>query len=413
MKKPTYDQTATQTAIQTAIQTNQASHAWTGIYILRLVVFVLHATSAIFIAAVATKCGASFISDSFTETLNSKHPGGYLVVTEGGCSDPQNISCFFGIPMAHDIAQRGLEWNVFALIAAFEWISASFALGHLCGNFDPRKRTQSDVSQIKLICLIWNLAGGLWLMPYTTPMSLLQVGITVLSLLIATSVQYYPIGNEDDGGVVMHYTEYCTSASLLFVGVLILYIPNPQSWTVIIGFTGILLCNLTGVAAHLCKLDTAEGRIGLPFYDLDWGKIGNHFKLYMIHAWIGMLMSVLIVIYLARDSFTNGDIPWWVRFILINLLVTFTLFGIWATACYAIADMRSRSNPDYSRVILVGEEGEVCSDERGVDPAFKLWVSDRLGYGLTVLSAATKLPIAFTVFYGLIDMPGEKICSVF
>jgi hypothetical protein len=241
---------------------------WTGIRILRLVVFILHATSAIFLAIVATKCGASFISDSFTETLNNRHPSGYLVVTEGACKDPRNISCFYGIPEAHDIAQRGLEWNVFALIAAFEWISASFALGHLSGDFDPSKRTVDDVSQIKLICLIWNLAGGLWLMPYTTPMSLLQAGMTALALLIATSVQYYPVGSEDDAGVVMHYTEYCTSASLLFVAVLILYIPNPQSWAVIIGFTGVLLCNLTGVAAHLCKLDTEEGRIGRPISSL-------------------------------------------------------------------------------------------------------------------------------------------------
>jgi hypothetical protein len=96
--------------------------------------------------------------------------------------------------------------------------------------------------------------------------------------------------------------------------------------------------------------------------------------------------------------------------------VTYTLFGIWATVCYAVADMMSRNSPDYSRVILINEEGETCSDEKGVefvDPAFKLWVSDRMGYGLTVLSAAAKLPIAFTVFYGLIGMPGEKICSVF
>ena len=414
---------------------NQSKSTWTGVLILRIVVFVLHAVSAVFIAAVATRCGASFITDSFTEMLVSQQmmlqtgiSGGYLVVTEGGCDDPRNISCFYSIPEAYDVAQRGLQWNVFALIATFEWISASFALGHLSGNFDPNRRTKEDVSQIKLVCLIWNLAGGLWLMPYTTPMSLLQAGITLLALLISTSVQYYPIGNEDDAGVVMHYTEYCTSASLLFVGVLILYIPSPQTWAVVIGFIGILLCNLTGVAAHICKIDTEEGRIGLPFYDLDWGKVGNHFKLYMIHAWIGMLMSVLIIVYLARDSFSNGDIPWWVRFILLNLLVTYTLFGVWATVCYIIADVNSKSSgsPVYSRVVLIGTHGEivagngssiVSATDRDViesaNPAFKLWVCDRLGYGLTVLSAAAKLPIAFTVFYGLLGMPGEKICSVF
>ena len=382
---------------------NHETYFWTSLNILRLIVFILHAASAIFIAIVATRCGSSFISDSFTETLNNRHPNGYLVVTEGACKDPRNASCFYGIPEAHDIAQRGLEWNVFALIAAFEWISASFALGHLAGNLNPAKRGADDPSQIKLICLVWNLAGGLWLMPYATPMSLLQAGITVLALLIATSVQYYPVGGEDDAAVVMHYTEYCTSASLLFVGVLILYVPNPQSWAVIIGFTGILLCNLTGVAAHLCKLDAAEGRTERPVYDLDWGKTANHFKLYMIHSWIGMLMAVLIIVYLARDSFTSGDIPVWVRFILINLLVTYTLFGVFATVCYVMADFQE-GGADQG-MILVGMD-----TDRAMGVGFKRWVGYRLGYGLTILSAVAKLPIAFTVFYGLIGMPGNEKC---
>ena len=382
------------------------SSIWTGLRILRLVVFILHATSAIFLAIVATRCGSSFISDSFTETLNNRHPGGYLVITEGGCTDPRNASCFYGIPEAHDIAQRGLEWNVFALIAAFEWISASFALGHLTGNFNPGR---GDAGQIKLVCLVWNLAGGVWLMPYTTPMSMLQAGVTLLALFVATSVQYFPAGSEDDAAVVMHYTEYCTSASLLFVGVLILYIPDPPSWAVVIGFTGILLCNLTGVAAHLCKLDTAEGREERPVYDLDWGKTANHFKLYMIHAWIGMLLAILAIVYLARQSFVSDDVPLWVRFILINLLVTYTLFGVWATVCYAIADVEEGS--DSQGMVIVGMES--LDNDRVMGTGFKLWTSYRLGYGLTVLSAAAKLPIAFTVFYGLLGMPGDTVCSVF
>lgn len=387
-------------------ETPRKQRTWTGIRILRLVVFLLHASSAVFLAFVAGKCGASFVVDSFAETLSNRHPGGYLVVTENACSDPHNVSCFFGIPEAYDVAQRGLEWNVFALIAAFEWISASFALGHLTGNFDPAKRPPgNDVSQIKLLSLVWNLAGAVWLL-VPGQSSLLQAGITVLALMVATSVQYYPVGGEDDAAIVMHYTEYCTSASLLFVGVLILYIPSPQTWAVIIGFTGILLCNLTGVGAHMCKIYTAACRAELPFYDLDWAKASNHFKLYMIHSWLGLLMAVLIIVYLARDSFSSADVPWWVRLILINLLVTYTMFGVWATACYAIADFQVKPRPQ--KLQLVGEE-----EEEELDPMFSKWVSSRLGFGLTILSAAAKLPVAFTVFYGLIGMPGDKVCSVF
>ena len=233
-------------------------NAWTGIGVLRLAVFILHSTSAVFLAFVAGRCGGSFVTETFAEVLATRHPWGYPVLTEGACRDPRNVSCFFGIPEAYDVAQRGLEWNVFTLIAAFEWISASFALGHLSGNFNPAKRpTGNDVSQIKLLSLVWNLAGALWLL-IPGNVSLLQAGITILALVIATSVQYYPMGSEDGSAIVMHYTEYCSSASLLFVAVLILYAPHPQSWAVIIGFTGILLCNLTGVGAHLCKIDTVH-----------------------------------------------------------------------------------------------------------------------------------------------------------
>ena len=390
---------------------------WTGISILRLVVFILHATSAIFLAIVAGKCGASFMVDSFTETLNHGHPSGYRVVTAGTCDNSHSASCFYGIPAARDIAQKGLEWNVFALIAAFEWISASFALGHLTGNFDPEKRTKDDVSQVKFLSLIWNLAGVLSLLA-PGHMSLLQAGITFLSLVMATSVQYYPIGGEDDAAIVMHYTEYCTSASLLYLGVLILYVPGPQSWAAIIGFTGILLCNLTGVSAHLCKIDTVEGRTQLPFFDLDWGKSANHFKLFLLHSWLGMVMAVLIIVYLARDSFTSDSVPWWVRLILINLLVTYTMFGVWATVCYGAADMyiKDKKIPKISKfstfpMTPIGPDYQ--GEPEPLDPGFSLWVSYRLGFGLTILSAAAKLPIAFTVFYGLIAMPTEATCTIF
>jgi hypothetical protein len=343
---------------------------------LKTIIFILHGTSALFLAVCATRCGASFITHSFTESISSSLHTGYIVQSNSTvCLNPRNKTCFFGIPQARDIAQPELEWNVFALLAAFEWISASFALWHLGGE------------SVRAFCLVWNLAGVLWLMPYTTPMSLLQTGITDLALLIASSVQYYPLG----GSVVMHYTEYCTSASLLFVSVLILFIPEPQSWASIVGFTSILLCNLTGVCAHLCRLDAKSmdssgfTKSGLmKALDMDWSNFRNHFKLYMIHAWIALFTSILVIFYLSWESFSNPDVPWWVRFILLNLIVTYNLFGIWATACYIIADMRG-----------------------------EWWASDGLAYGLSILSAAAKLPVAYTVFYGLIGMPGEKLCTVF
>jgi hypothetical protein len=386
-----------------------------GTLALRTIIFLLHGASAIFFAICATSCGASFISHSYTESISALHTG-YIVKTlnsNNTCPNSRDKSCFFEIPQARDVAQPGLEWNVFALLAAFEWISASFALGHLGGD------------DVRSMCFIWNLAGGLWLMPYTTPMSLLQTGITVLALIIATSVQYFPLDNED-GSVVMHYTEYCTSASLLFVAVLILYVPEPASWAAIVGFTGILLCNLTGVCAHIARADAKaaardEGEatnsnttasILYPagyynnysnysnyyfpltssyFYktfDMDWSNFRNHFKLYMMQAWTGLLMSIFIIVYVSWDSLSNSEVPGWVRYILINLLVTFVLFGVWAMLCYTLADTWSVQGGEW-------------------------WASEGLAFGLSILSAVAKLPIAYTVFYGLIAAPGDKICSVF
>jgi hypothetical protein len=72
----------------------------------------------------------------------------------------------------------GLEWNVFALLAAFEWISAGFALWHL----DP-------MGPWRIVAYLWNVAGVLLLATWATHLSIQQFGITCISLLLATGVQ--------------------------------------------------------------------------------------------------------------------------------------------------------------------------------------------------------------------------------
>jgi len=76
-------------------------------------------------------------------------------------------------------------------------------------------------------------------------------------------------------------------------------------------------------------------------------------------------------------------VPVWVRFIMWNLLVTYSVFGIVATVCYAF--MRTRR-----------DQGR-----------FDLWMG-WLDWGLSVLSVAAKLPVAFTVYYGLVMQPGGE-----
>ena len=93
------------------------------------------------------------------------------------------------------------------------------------------------------------------------------------------------------------------------------------------------------------------------------------------------------IIYTGRVALTDESVPGWVKFILWNLIVTYTLFGVWATICYNLAGTRLN------------------------EQQFSTWIG-RLDYGLTILSVAAKLPVAFTVYYGLVMKPGASdICS--
>ena len=150
-------------------------------YILRLSAFLLHFLSALFITYVTLRCGSTFVTHSYAEGRNGT---GYAVLTDSTCQE----DCFYDVPPSALSAQVGLEWNVFALLAAFEFISAGFALWHL----DP-------LGPWRIVAYLWNLAGILLLAPYATHMSLLQYSITALSLLVGTAVQMYPIGREGDG----------------------------------------------------------------------------------------------------------------------------------------------------------------------------------------------------------------------
>ena len=339
---------------------------------LRLAAFLAHFSSAIFIGYVAAKCGDSFIVDTYAEVVSR---AGYPMRTAAACQGPD---CFYAVPQTYLAPQKGLEWNVFALLAAFEWISASFSLFQL---------TPAEGSPYFLaVSCLWNLAGALLLMPYTTHLSTLQVGVTCLALLVASALQAAPLAcGLLPGRVVMHYAEYCTSASLLYVAVLVLFVPAPPSWAPLVGFLGVLLCNLCGIAAHLCLLEPKEPLP--PSYLPDWQAVRARFGLFLAHSWLALLLGMLIIIYLARNWLGDPIVPWWVRLILYNLLVTFSLFGIWATACYIVAGS--------SR-----------------DGAW--WASSCLGAGLVVLSAAAKLPVVYSVFFGLVAQPtGRELCSVF
>ena len=396
--------------------------------VLRIITFVLHFISAIFLLNLSIRCSKDIKTWTYAESVTDSV--GFALVMNATCSDPYSRECFYGFPQAYDTVQHGLSWNVFALLAAFEWLSASFALYYLS---DVAGRWWTNAVENTLaVCLVWNAIGLLALTPYSMPLTMMQTGVTALALLAASAAQITSTldtvysGNITQRGeqpidlfdtpaglvvpvkltnnpstqpplhapiiytnrVILHYTEYCTSASLLFVAVLILFVPDPVSWAPLFGFVGIMICNITGIGAHYSIIKPIPHDYKSPQWsDLDWTKEGNHFKLFILHSWLALLSSMFIIVYLAGYSLTSNDVPMWVRLILWNLLVTYTLFGVWATICYSVAD-RSRKDNQFDR-----------------------WM-DRLDYGLTILSAAAKLPVAYTVFYGLVQEPGVSICKI-
>jgi hypothetical protein len=402
--------------------------------VFRVVTFILHFSSAIFLLSVAFRCSSILKTRTYTELATDPH--GYAIVMTPTCENPYARDCFYGLPQSYDVIQHSLGWNVFALLSAFEWLSASFALHYLDDVISHC--VSRPVEFLTTACIVWNIIGIFVFAPYSMPLSALQTGITWLSLFAATAAQIMPMSylhdskhndhqkHGDDtsnckppgdapftwivppakglntkpvkGGaddlkssastyrVTQHYTEYCTSAALLFVAVLILFVPDPVSWAPLFGFVGIMICNIAGIGAHNCKID-GDDSFPTAWYDLDWTKCGNHFKLFMLHSWLALAASMFIIIYLAHNSLTSSDVPTWVRFILWNLLVTYTLFGVWATVCYAMAGHESDNKENFST-----------------------WMR-RLDVGLTILSAAAKLPVAYTVFYGLIQEPGGNVCD--
>ena len=454
----------------------------------RLITFLLHFVSAVFLVRVALACKTTITVGAFTESVTDD--AGFVVLMNATCTDADTRECFFGSPQAYDVRQSELQWNVWALLAAFEWLSASFALFYLDSVFTST-HWNYKYRLIPVACWTWDLAGILLFMPFSIPMTLLQSALTTLSLLASLIVQcaeevqsgieldltrqgasataagetqpapaaaaagetqgdtddepervyFYadcnswdvcvngvdtvsvvqhrgrawriprnpaqPTANQQQqqqqqqqsehrdaasappplpppppsqSRVTMHYTEYCSSAALLYLAVLVLFVVDPLSWTTVVGYTCILLCNLTGIMAHQCKIDQHR-KCKTAWYNLDWIQDGNHFKLFMLHSWSALAVAIAIVIYTGYQDLTSPDVPAWVRFILWNLLVTYCMFGILASVCYALMGTRADQ------------------------PRFDRWIT-RLDYGLSVLSLAAKLPIAFTVFYGLAMEPG-------
>lgn len=235
--------------------------------------------------------------------------------------------------------------------------------------------------------------------------------------------------------VLLRYAEYTITASFLYVGVLSIFVVGPPSWAFVAGFTGIFVCNASGLALHVIHTEQAIGpvvfgnitanppsqqpqttappqprvyassvlrvpiiasvgrrpravsqqneqqssrRTRNPGHVLaavfGAGTWHEHWvaKLELLKAaWFGLAVGIFIVIYFGRGYLFNGAMPTFVLFILWNLLVQYSLFGIVGTVFYA-----------YDRIWP--------------------WMEP----SLDILSLAAKVPIAISVAISFLQMPG-------
>lgn len=235
--------------------------------------------------------------------------------------------------------------------------------------------------------------------------------------------------------VLLRYAEYTITASLLYVAVLSIFVVGPPSWAFIAGYTGIFACNASGLALHLLHTELALGPtvtesviqraeqeaqpqpsttrhqprwesrllrvpivasvarpvLGAPpdqngsqgpaprWHQVAAAVLGvgtwhEHWvaKLALLEAaWVGLMVGILIVLYFGREYLFNTSLPGFVVFVLWNLIVQYSAFGIAGTVFYAY------------------------------DAAWP-WMEPVLD----ILSLAAKVPIAISVAIAFLQMPG-------
>lgn len=153
--------------------------------ILRVSTFLLHFLSALFLLSISFRCGDSFVSRAYLDTATNTL--GFPVIADSPCTDPHARECFFATPQSYATLQSGFEWNPLALLAAFEWLSASFALYYLKDTLWVRSDTFHYV--VNSVCLLWNVAGIGIFLPFSLPLTLFQSALSVLALGASSVVQ--------------------------------------------------------------------------------------------------------------------------------------------------------------------------------------------------------------------------------
>jgi hypothetical protein len=281
----------------------------------RIIAFVLHAAMAVVVTSLMFACRVQAYTNAGYRTIaldwrDWKNRSG---------SDTCNSS-----QQCHRAAFSWVEdeplprhaWNPYAMVATFEFISASFALYYLR---EWPGATEAAREFCKRFPIAWNVVGAIlyyswygsrgarnWAEPLAVTVAYLAACAVlaahdgwrdrfereclhgVAAVFARRFYQCYVHGvpwriplRAQPGeepllqpsaslaeasaalrgrlAVLLRYAEYTITASFLYVGVLSIFVVGPPSWAFIAGFTGIFVCNAAGLALHVLHTELALG----------------------------------------------------------------------------------------------------------------------------------------------------------
>lgn len=160
-----------------------------------------------------------------------------------------------------------------------------------------------------------------------------------------TTTDEQPLASfESEIGVVVRYAEYCITAPLLFLAVVCLLTVDGPAWLYLTGYWLLIVCNALGVVLHLDFIyDMSEGheqKAGvLPwlitlFFSGPWNSGHSNQTCLLQTAWICLLLPMSGLIFVIRGYIFSPQLPLLAQFLIWNLLISYSLFGIVPTVIY-------------------------------------------------------------------------------
>jgi len=191
---------------------------------------------------------------------------------------------------------------------------------------------------------------------------------------------------EADLGVAVRYAEYCVTAPLLFLAVVCLLTVEGPAWLYLTGYWLLVVCNALGIVLHMDFMyddpTEHENKAGvLPwlltvFFSGPWSSAHSNQTCLLQTAWICLLLPLSGLVFVIRGYIFSSQLPVLAQFMIWNLLITYSLFGVVPSVVYL------------SRI------------GRGTLPAL-----------LDILNIAAKFPLPIIILTGFISRPATtKFC---